>query len=153
VLLASTHSSARARLCSEEAAPSYAPTRAHFVLVGGLLDRVRSHCRFAQPSIHLISDLRRRSVPIFLKRQCDRTLPSRVLAPNIHRHACAGGFRNLSSPSTGPRCIERTKRIESSRNLSSRRHWTIAKRYCTTRKCKRPRGPGGRLAGRFFFFF
>ena len=38
--------------------------------------RARSHCRFAPPLIHFITDLLTYSVPLFLKRQCDRTLRS-----------------------------------------------------------------------------
>ena len=36
--------------------------------------RVWSHCRFVPPLIHFITDSLRESVPLFLKRQCDRTL-------------------------------------------------------------------------------
>jgi hypothetical protein len=36
--------------------------------------RARSHCRVVQPLIHFIPDLQRESVPLFLKRQCARTL-------------------------------------------------------------------------------
>jgi hypothetical protein len=36
--------------------------------------RARSHCRFVPPLIHFIPDLLTRSAPLFLKRQCDRTL-------------------------------------------------------------------------------
>ena len=36
--------------------------------------RVRSHCRFVLPLIHFIPFSLRESVPLFLKRQCDRTL-------------------------------------------------------------------------------
>ena len=35
--------------------------------------RARSHCRFVQPPIHFIPDALTYSVPVFLKRQCDRT--------------------------------------------------------------------------------
>jgi hypothetical protein len=35
--------------------------------------RARSHCRFVPPLIHCIPDLLTYSVPLFLKRQCDRT--------------------------------------------------------------------------------
>jgi hypothetical protein len=35
--------------------------------------RARSHCRFPPPPIHFIPDPPRDSVPLFLKRQCDRT--------------------------------------------------------------------------------
>ena len=37
--------------------------------------RARSHCRFVRPQILFIPDSLRYSVPLFLKRQCDRTLP------------------------------------------------------------------------------
>jgi hypothetical protein len=37
--------------------------------------RARSHCRFALPRTRFITDLLRESVPLFLKRQCDRILP------------------------------------------------------------------------------
>ena len=33
-----------------------------------------SHCRFLLPLIHFIPDLLTYSVPLFMKRQCDRTL-------------------------------------------------------------------------------
>jgi fructose-1,6-bisphosphatase I len=36
--------------------------------------RARSHCRFVLSPIHFIPDLLTYSVPLFLKRQCDRTL-------------------------------------------------------------------------------
>ena len=36
--------------------------------------RARSHCCCAPPHIHFIPDLPTYSVPLFLKRQCDRTL-------------------------------------------------------------------------------
>jgi hypothetical protein len=36
--------------------------------------RARSHCRLAPPPIHFIPDSLTYSVPLFLKRQCDRTL-------------------------------------------------------------------------------
>ena len=46
----------------------------------GSAPRVRSQCRFALPLIHFIPDALRDSVPLFLKRQCDRTLrPDRRL--------------------------------------------------------------------------
>jgi MFS family permease len=50
--------------------------RRPFFLIGpawGTL-RARSHCRFVPPLIHFIPDLLTYSVPLFLKRQCDRTL-------------------------------------------------------------------------------
>jgi hypothetical protein len=40
--------------------------------------RARSHCRFVPPLIHFIPDLLRESVPLFLKRQCDRMLGRRA---------------------------------------------------------------------------
>jgi hypothetical protein len=36
--------------------------------------RARSHCRFVLPLIHFTADFLTYSVPLFLKRQCDRTL-------------------------------------------------------------------------------
>jgi len=38
------------------------------------LGRARSHCRFVPPLIHFIPDALTYSVPLFLKRRCDRTL-------------------------------------------------------------------------------
>ena len=38
------------------------------------IGRARSHCRVVLPVIHFIPDLLTYSVPLFLKRQCDRTL-------------------------------------------------------------------------------
>ena len=43
-------------------------------LAGLLPGRARSHCRFVLQVIHFIPDLLTYSVPLFLKRQCDRTL-------------------------------------------------------------------------------
>ena len=40
------------------------------------LRRVLSHCRFVLPFIRFTPDVLRGSVPLFLKRQCDRTLAS-----------------------------------------------------------------------------
>ena len=37
-------------------------------------DRARSHCRFVLPPIYFIPDSLTESVPLFLKRQCDRTI-------------------------------------------------------------------------------
>jgi hypothetical protein len=37
-------------------------------------DRARSHCHFARPLVHFTPDSLTYSVPLFLKRQCDRTL-------------------------------------------------------------------------------
>jgi hypothetical protein len=42
--------------------------------IAAVTPRVRSHCRFAPPSIHFIPDFRCYSVPLVLKRRCDRTL-------------------------------------------------------------------------------
>ena len=41
---------------------------------GGGHARARSHCRFTPPPIHFIPDSLTYSVPLFLNRQCDRTL-------------------------------------------------------------------------------
>jgi hypothetical protein len=43
-------------------------------IAGGVPARARSHCRFVPPLIHSITDLLEYSAPIFLNRQCDRTL-------------------------------------------------------------------------------
>jgi hypothetical protein len=40
----------------------------------GIVARARSHCRFVPPLMHFIPDLLTYSSPLFLKRQCDRTL-------------------------------------------------------------------------------
>jgi hypothetical protein len=40
---------------------------------GGGGGRARSHCRFIRPLIHFTPDSLTYSVPLFLKRQCDRT--------------------------------------------------------------------------------
>jgi hypothetical protein len=47
-------------------------TRYEVVQSGG--SRARSHCCFAPPLIRFIPDSLTYSVPLFLKRQCDRTL-------------------------------------------------------------------------------
>jgi hypothetical protein len=41
--------------------------------------RARSHCHFVPPLIHFIPDSLTYSAPLFLKRQCDRTLGARQL--------------------------------------------------------------------------
>jgi hypothetical protein len=48
--------------------------------------RVWSHCRFVPSLIHFITDLLRESVPLFLKRQCDRTLDGGH--PYAHGRSC-----------------------------------------------------------------
>jgi hypothetical protein len=40
--------------------------------------RAPSHCRFVLPLIHFIPDSPMYSVPLFLKRQCNRTLGVRI---------------------------------------------------------------------------
>jgi hypothetical protein len=56
-------------------------------------NRARSHCRFALPLIHFIPDSLTYSVPLFLERQCDRTLGAKrwlvgppLLASGSHRY-------------------------------------------------------------------
>jgi hypothetical protein len=46
----------------------------NYSIVGCGEDRARSHCRFVLPLIHFVPDLQTHSVPLFLNRQCDRTL-------------------------------------------------------------------------------
>jgi hypothetical protein len=53
-------------------------------LAGGA-DRARSHCRFVLPLIHFIPDLRTYSPPLFLKRQCDRTLGAELFGEVLER--------------------------------------------------------------------
>ena len=43
-------------------------------LISQVRARARSHCRFVLPFIRFIPDSLTYSVPLFLKRQCDRTL-------------------------------------------------------------------------------
>jgi hypothetical protein len=47
--------------------------------------RARSYCRFVLPRIHFIPDPLTHSVPISLKRQCDRTLGEAAAAPSPAR--------------------------------------------------------------------
>ena len=49
-----------------------APSLLGFDCSGGA--RARSHCRFVPPLVHFTPDLLTYSVPLFLKRQCDRNL-------------------------------------------------------------------------------
>jgi hypothetical protein len=49
----------------------------------GLL-RARSHCRFVLPLIHFIPDSLTYSIPLFLKRQCDRTLGLLLVLQRLH---------------------------------------------------------------------
>jgi hypothetical protein len=48
------------------------------IIIFGGERRARSHCRFAPPRIHFIPHSRTYSVPLLLKRQCDRTLGERT---------------------------------------------------------------------------
>ena len=50
--------------------------------------RARSHCRFVLPPIHLITDSRTYSVPLFLKRHCDRTLGERDNDDQVRKTPC-----------------------------------------------------------------
>jgi hypothetical protein len=69
--------------------------------------RVRSHCRVILPLIYFIPDVLAYSVPLFLKRQCDRTQGR----PRLRRvqgqgqpGACGGRQRvphDLSGPARG----------------------------------------------------
>ena len=52
--------------------------------------RARPHCRFVLTLIHCIPDSLTYSVPLFLKRQCDRTLGGRCGGDGV---ACRGGGR------------------------------------------------------------
>jgi hypothetical protein len=45
--------------------------------------RARSHCRFAPPLIHFIPYLLTYSVPLSLKRQCDRTPGGKTSDPSL----------------------------------------------------------------------
>jgi hypothetical protein len=49
-------------------------TVSELVRLGGMQVRARSHRRFAPPLVHFIPYLLAYPVPLFLKRQCDRTL-------------------------------------------------------------------------------
>jgi hypothetical protein len=69
--------------------------------------RARPHCHSVPPLIHFMPDSLTYSVPLFLKRQCDRTPPglrpggppTRPLAPQRCR---AIGARNADAPSLAP---------------------------------------------------
>jgi hypothetical protein len=79
--------------------------------------RARSHCHFAPPSIRLIPDLLRYSVPLSLKRQCDRNLGRRSVRSLVRfgRRGCcdrraAGEKDRRVGPEVGPtsafyRCV------------------------------------------------
>jgi hypothetical protein len=49
-------------------------TRIRTAATAGARGRPRSRCRFVLPLVHFIPGLLRDSVPLFLMRQCDRTL-------------------------------------------------------------------------------
>jgi hypothetical protein len=61
--------------------------------------RTRSHCRFVLQLIHCITDLLRDSVPLFLKRQCDRTP-----GPTRHIPTVEGLRAEVRSPSGASWC-------------------------------------------------
>jgi hypothetical protein len=44
-----------------------------YMMVADQVGGARSHCRFVKPPIHFIPYSLTYSVPLFLKRQCDRT--------------------------------------------------------------------------------
>ena len=50
--------------------------------------RARSHCCCAPPHIHFIPDLLTYSVPLFLKRQCDRTLGAHPDVQTLEGQTC-----------------------------------------------------------------
>jgi hypothetical protein len=58
--------------------------------------RGRSHCRFVPPLIRFIPDSLTYSVPLFLKRQCDRALAPSPHPPRPHPIAALGGSPGLS---------------------------------------------------------
>jgi hypothetical protein len=72
--------------------------------------RARSHCRFVPPLIHFIPDSLTYLVPLFLKRQCDRTL---------------GGLRRFGGRGPGHRLHAGRRRHprHGVRRLPARRAW------------------------------
>ena len=72
---------------------------------GGRWWRARSHCRFAPPLIHFIPDSLTYSVPLFLKRQCDRTLGGGLAGAGRGGAAAGGGSGARAAAGGGaPRC-------------------------------------------------
>jgi hypothetical protein len=70
--------------------------------------RARSHCRAVLPLIHFTPDSLRDSVPLFLKRRCNRALrsASRTTSaggPSRRTRRCASTPRSSMSARTGPR--------------------------------------------------
>ena len=70
--------------------------------------RARSHCRFARPLIHFIPDLRTYSVPLFLKRHCDRTLRQALGADGEWANEYVARYQNCYK---GPRAVRHFTRI------------------------------------------
>jgi hypothetical protein len=66
--------------------------------------RVRSHCRFAPPLIHCMPDYLKGSVALFVKRHCDRTLPTawRPSATAPHARLAARGLEPRAAPRRMP---------------------------------------------------
>jgi hypothetical protein len=100
----------------------------------------RSHCRFAQPFITFLPDSLRFLVYLFLKRQCDRALPT-----GYGWHTAVGAFFKLSS-----RNRFATQPFSRGHVSSSRRH--VHRSIPITDPCSRhgPPSPGrrGRTGGR-----
>jgi hypothetical protein len=80
--------------------------------------RVRLHCRFAVPLIQFIPDLLSDTVPLFLKRQCDRTLHRRRWTGSARSWCGSGRIARLGR--CGPRRSS-TRRSGGSRSSRARR--------------------------------
>ena len=66
--------------------------------------RARSHCRFVLSSIHFIPDSLTYSVPLYLKRQCDRTLGEAPQSPtNVFVFSTEERFEDAAKGQVLPR--------------------------------------------------
>jgi hypothetical protein len=82
---AASFASLRARRTASSSCAGRAPRRP-----GSLAARARSHCRFVPPLLRFIPVSLTYSVPLSLKRQCDRTLTHTPLRPRVApTHGCA----------------------------------------------------------------
>jgi hypothetical protein len=112
--------------------------------------RARLHCRVALPSIRVISEWLIYSVPLFLKRQCDRTLGT----ARPRRRSRAGAIRlDLSGPLLESLIEKRQSFSEESGPDQSKRMVRAGRggrgpARPARRRARRPRGGGrGRARG------
>jgi hypothetical protein len=85
-------------MCAPDRRPRLQALRVPAQAIHGGAARAWSHCRFVLLRIHFIPELLTYSVPLFLKRQCDRTLGADRLIPVSNGEAVARSAGSAGCP-------------------------------------------------------